>query len=61
MPKQLHHIGMITSRIAKAVTNSNTGKHCHPVLSDTEHVEGCKLAIDYWADICCDSKHAFFE
>ena len=40
MPTRLHHIGMITSRIAKAVTNSNAGSFFHPVISDTEHVEG---------------------
>ena len=61
MPKQLHHIGMITYRIAKAVTNSNAGKFRHPFLSDTEHVEGSKLGIDYWSDTCCAGKHAFVE
>ena len=30
---------MITYRIAKSVTNSSAGTFCHPVLSDTEHVE----------------------
>ena len=50
-------IGMITYRIAKAVTNSNSGTFCHLVLSDTEHVEGCKLGIDYWSDTCCAGKH----
>ena len=47
---QLHHIGMITSCIAKSVTNSNTGTFFHPVLSDTEHVVDCKPGIDSWAD-----------
>ena len=38
MPTLLHYIGMITSRIAKYVTNSDAGTFCHTVLSDTEHV-----------------------
>ena len=50
MPTRLHHIGMITSRIAKVVASSNAGTFFHPVLSDTKHVEGCKLGIDSWAD-----------
>ena len=37
MPKRLHHIGMITSCIAKTVRSSNAGTFRHPVLSDTEH------------------------
>ena len=31
---------MITSRIAKSVTNSNEGTILHPVLLDTEQIEG---------------------
>ena len=61
MPTQLHHIGMIKSSISKAVTNSNAGTFRHQLLSDTEHVEGCKLGIDSWADTCCAGKHAFFQ
>ena len=54
-------IGMITSRIAKAVTNSNADTFRHPSLSDHEHNYGCKLGIDSWADTCCAGKHAFVE
>ena len=61
MRKWLHHIGIITSRIVKAVTNSNAGIFCQPVLSDTRHVEGCKLGIDSLEDTCCAGKHAFAE
>ena len=61
MPTRLHNIGIITSFIAKDITNSNAGTFCHPILSDIEHVEGCKLGIDFWADTCCAIKHAFFE
>ena len=50
MKTRLYHIGMITSHIAQAVTKSNAGTFIHPVLSDTEHVEGCKLVINSWAD-----------
>ena len=42
-------------------THSNEGKFCHPVLSDNEHVEVCKLGIDSWADTYCAGKHAFVE
>ena len=51
----------ITSNISKAVTNSNAGTFFHPVLSDTEHVEGYKFDTDSWADTCCAGKHAFVE
>ena len=50
IPTRLHHIGNITSRTFKAVTNSNA-----------EHVEGWKLGTDSWADICCASKNAVVE
>ena len=50
MPTRLHNSGIITSRIDKAVTNSNEGTFFHPVLSDTEHVVDCKPGIDSWAD-----------
>ena len=59
MPARLHHIGIITSCIAKYVTNSNAGIFRHPVLSDTEHVEGCKFGIGYWVDTLCAGKHVF--
>ena len=52
---------MITSRIAKAVTKSNAGTFIHLVLSNTEHVEGCKLGINSWAYTCCAGKHTFVE
>ena len=52
---------MITSRIAKVVTNSNAVTFCHPVISDTEIFEVCKLGIDSWADTCCSGKNTFFE
>ena len=52
---------MITSRIAKAVTNSHADNFRHPSLSDHEHEYGCKLGIDSWADTCCAGKHAFVE
>ena len=61
MPTRLHHIGMIKYRIYKAVTHSNVGTFIHPVLSYTEHVEGCKLGIDSWSDTCCAGKHEFVE
>ena len=61
MPTRLHHIRIISSPISKAVTNFNAGTFLHPVLSDTEHVEGYKLVIDYWADTCCDRKYTFVE
>ena len=57
----MSHIGMITSRIAKAVTDSSTDTFRHPTLSDAEHNDGCKLGIDTWADTCCAGKHAFVE
>ena len=59
-PTRLHYIE-ITSNISKAVTNSNAGTFFHPVLSDTEHVEGYKFDTDSWADTCCAGKHAFVE
>ena len=46
LPTRLHHIGVITYRISKADINYIAGTFSHPVLSDTEHVEGCKLVID---------------
>ena len=52
---------MITSCIAKAVTKSKAGIFCHPVLSDTEHVEGCKLGIYSWEDTCYAGKHEFLN
>ena len=52
---------MITSHIDKTVTNSNAGTFCHPVLSYTEHVEGWKLGIDYWADTWFACKNAVVE
>ena len=61
MPTRLHNSGIITSCIDKAVTNSNEGTFFHPVLSDTEHVEGFKLGIDFWACTLCAGKHAFIE
>ena len=61
VPTWLHNIGIITYCIAKAIRNSNSGTFSHPVLSDTEHVELCKLGIDSLSDTCCAGKHAFFE
>ena len=52
---------MITSRIAKYFTNSNAGIFCHPILSDTEHVQGSKLGIDFWSNTCYGGEHAFVE
>ena len=61
MTTRLHHIGMITSLIAKSVTNSNAVTFCHTFLSHTKTPEGYKLGINYWADTCCYGKHAFVE
>ena len=61
MPTCLHHIRTITSNIDKAVANCNVVTFNHTVLSDTEHVEGCKLGIDSWEDTWCAGKHAFVE
>ena len=61
MPTWLRHIEMITYSIAKSVTDSDAGTFRHPVLSDTEHVEGYKIGIDYWADTFCAGKHEFVE
>ena len=61
IPTRLHNIGIITSSIDKSVTDSDAGTFCHPVLLDTEHVEGFKLGIDSWADTLCAGKHEFVE
>ena len=61
MPTRLHHIGMITFHISKALTASNAGTFFHPFLSDTEHVECYKLGIDYWEDTCFAGKYSFVE
>ena len=57
----LSRVSMITSRIAKTVTNANADTFRHPILSDEDHNEGCKLGIDTWADTCCAGKHAYVE
>ena len=61
MTTRLHHIGINTSSIAKAVTKYNAGTFCHPFLLDIEDVGGCELGINYWADTCCSGKHTFSE
>ena len=61
IPTWLHNIVMITSCIAKYVTDSNAGTFRHLFLSDTEHVEGFKLGNDSRADACCAGKHAFLK
>ena len=57
----LSRVSMITSRIAKTVTNTNADTFRHPILSDEDHNEGCKLGIDTWAETCCAGKHAYVE
>ena len=61
MRTRLHHIGMVTSHISKDVKKSNTCTFLHLVLSDTEHVEGCKLGVDSWADTLFAGKNVFVE
>ena len=54
-------VSVLTTRIAKAVTESYADSFRHPKLSTAEHNEGCKLGIDSWADTCCAGKHAYVE
>ena len=54
-------VSVLTTRIAKAVTESYADSFRHPKLTTAEHNEGCKMGIDSWADTCCAGKHAYVE
>ena len=34
---------------------------CHPILSETEYLNGSRLGIDTWYDTACAGKQSFVE
>ena len=59
---RVFQIRALVTRIAKASTQSfDIDSFRHPTLSNKEHLDGCKLGIDSWADTCCAGKHAYVE
>ena len=50
----------ITVTIAKTM-NRDLSSFCHPVLTEDEIRNGCRLGFDTWADTSCSGKHAYVE
>ena len=55
-------ISAFTTIIGKTTTAAHAiDSFRHPILNTREHLEGCRLGIDSWADTGCAGKHAFVE
>ena len=55
-------ISVFTTIIGKTTTAAYAiDSFRHPVLNTRQHLEGCRLGIDSWADTGCAGKHAFVE
>ena len=50
----------ITVTIAKTM-NRDLSSFRHPVLTEDEIRNGCRLGFDTWADTSCSGKHAYVE
>ena len=57
-----HSVSAFTTIIGKTSTAAYViDSFRHPVLNERQHLEGCRLGIDSWADTGCAGKHAFVE
>ena len=54
-------VSTVSSRISKASSKFNYETFRHPILTEEEHVGGCKLGIDSYADTSCTGKHCYVE
>ena len=51
----------MSSIIAKTSSRLTPDNFRHPILTENEHNNGCRLGLDTWADTSCAGKHAYVE
>ena len=59
--KSASKIPLVSTVISKATTKLDTEAFRHPILSEEQQKNGCRLGLDSWADTSCSGKHAFVD